>query len=156
MESRVISGATVRGIALPPKPPVRLTGNCSFPALKVTGKLTDGGNLIWGRQLRPAILLEGSPASVVSPVTKRETLRPCSAAASSPAGASDSAGGAKVGFLEKYRHLSPGSSSSCGVSMASLTELSFNWTGFISAMISNISFTYRSIYSKKAMQMKAA
>ncbi|KAJ0989375.1 hypothetical protein J5N97_007731 [Dioscorea zingiberensis] len=38
-----------------------------------------------------------------------------------------------------------------GVSMASLTELSFNWLGFISAMISNISFTYRSIYSKKAM-----
>lgn len=38
-----------------------------------------------------------------------------------------------------------------GVSMASLTELSFNWVGFISAMISNISFTYRSIYSKKAM-----
>ena len=40
-----------------------------------------------------------------------------------------------------------------GVSIASLTELSFNWTGFISAMISNISFTYRSIYSKKAMVM---
>lgn len=38
-----------------------------------------------------------------------------------------------------------------GVSVASLTELSFNWTGFISAMISNIAFTYRSIYSKKAM-----
>eukprot|EP00262_Sarcandra_glabra_P017693 TRINITY_DN614_c0_g1_i1.p1 TRINITY_DN614_c0_g1~~TRINITY_DN614_c0_g1_i1.p1 ORF type:complete len:410 (-),score=15.64 TRINITY_DN614_c0_g1_i1:260-1489(-) len=38
-----------------------------------------------------------------------------------------------------------------GVAMASLTELSFNWTGFISAMISNISFTYRSLYSKKAM-----
>ncbi|KAH7682241.1 solute carrier family 35 member E1 protein [Dioscorea alata] len=38
-----------------------------------------------------------------------------------------------------------------GVSLASLTELSFNWLGFISAMISNISFTYRSIYSKKAM-----
>lgn len=38
-----------------------------------------------------------------------------------------------------------------GVSMASLTELSFNWTGFISAMISNLAFTYRSIYSKKAM-----
>lgn len=38
-----------------------------------------------------------------------------------------------------------------GVSVASLTELSFNWTGFINAMISNISFTYRSIYSKKAM-----
>uniref|UniRef100_A0A7N0UBA1 Sugar phosphate transporter domain-containing protein n=1 Tax=Kalanchoe fedtschenkoi TaxID=63787 RepID=A0A7N0UBA1_KALFE len=38
-----------------------------------------------------------------------------------------------------------------GVSMASLTELSFNWTGFISAMISNGAFTYRSLYSKKAM-----
>eukprot|EP00250_Pteridium_aquilinum_P016874 c23337_g1_i1 orf=320-1639(+) len=38
-----------------------------------------------------------------------------------------------------------------GVSMASMTELSFNWLGFTSAMISNISFTYRSIYSKKAM-----
>eukprot|EP00249_Psilotum_nudum_P016952 c26073_g1_i1 orf=849-2252(-) len=38
-----------------------------------------------------------------------------------------------------------------GVSMASLTELSFNWLGFSSAMISNIAFTYRSIYSKKAM-----
>ncbi|PKU75978.1 Triose phosphate/phosphate translocator TPT, chloroplastic [Dendrobium catenatum] len=35
--------------------------------------------------------------------------------------------------------------------MASLTELSFNWLGFISAMISNISFTYRRIYSKIAM-----
>ncbi|KAM7269396.1 hypothetical protein ACFE04_024893 [Oxalis oulophora] len=38
-----------------------------------------------------------------------------------------------------------------GVSMASLTELSFNWLGFVSAMISNVAFTYRSIYSKKAM-----
>ncbi|PIA63050.1 hypothetical protein AQUCO_00200822v1 [Aquilegia coerulea] len=38
-----------------------------------------------------------------------------------------------------------------GVSMASLTELSFNLTGFISAMVANIAFTYRSIYSKKAM-----
>lgn len=38
-----------------------------------------------------------------------------------------------------------------GVSMASMTELSFNWIGFTSAMISNIAFTYRSIYSKKAM-----
>ncbi|KAI5059400.1 hypothetical protein GOP47_0025719 [Adiantum capillus-veneris] len=38
-----------------------------------------------------------------------------------------------------------------GVSMASMTELSFNWLGFLSAMTSNIAFTYRSIYSKKAM-----
>jgi solute carrier family 35 protein E1 len=38
-----------------------------------------------------------------------------------------------------------------GVSMASMTELSFNWKGFISAMIANVGFTYRNIYSKKAM-----
>ena len=35
--------------------------------------------------------------------------------------------------------------------MASLTELSFNWTGFISAMVANFAFTYRSLYLKKAM-----
>lgn len=40
--------------------------------------------------------------------------------------------------------------------MASLTELSFNWLGFISAMISNISFTYRSIFSKKAMVLDSS
>ncbi|KAL3684335.1 hypothetical protein R1sor_002357 [Riccia sorocarpa] len=38
-----------------------------------------------------------------------------------------------------------------GVSMASMTELSFNWKGFLSAMSANIAFTYRNIYSKKAM-----
>ncbi|KAL2652508.1 hypothetical protein R1flu_020636 [Riccia fluitans] len=38
-----------------------------------------------------------------------------------------------------------------GVSMASMTELSFNWRGFLSAMSANIAFTYRNIYSKKAM-----
>ena len=35
--------------------------------------------------------------------------------------------------------------------MASLTELSFNWTGFFSAMVANVAFTYRSIYLKQAM-----
>eukprot|EP00850_Spirogloea_muscicola_P006957 SM000034S12711 [mRNA] locus=s34:332971:336264:- [translate_table: standard] len=38
-----------------------------------------------------------------------------------------------------------------GVSLASLTELSFNWKGFITAMTANLAFTYRNIYSKKAM-----
>jgi len=38
-----------------------------------------------------------------------------------------------------------------GVSAASMTELSFNWKGFISAMTANVAFTYRNIYSKKAM-----
>ncbi|KAL1537840.1 triose phosphate/phosphate translocator, chloroplastic [Salvia divinorum] len=268
MESRVLSGATIRGLALPLKPSARFTGNCSLPATKLTGRVSDGGNLIWGRQLRPAILLEASPASVAAPAMKRESIRPCSATAEG----SDSAGGAKVGFLEKYpalvtgffffmwyflnvifnilnkkiynyfpypyfvsaihlfvgvvycliswavglpkraridgnllkllipvavchalghitsnvsfaavavsfthtiKALEPFFNAAAsqfilgqqipltlwlslapvvlGVSMASLTEMSFNWLGFISAMISNISFTYRSIYSKKAM-----
>ncbi|KAK4485269.1 hypothetical protein RD792_007901 [Penstemon davidsonii] len=103
MESRVLSGATVRGLTLPPKPAARVTGNCSIPALRLTGKLGDGGNLIWGRQLRPSILLEASPASPISPVMRREILRPCQAAASS-----DSAGESKVGFLEKYPALTTG------------------------------------------------
>eukprot|EP00850_Spirogloea_muscicola_P000049 SM000001S04451 [mRNA] locus=s1:268294:271577:- [translate_table: standard] len=38
-----------------------------------------------------------------------------------------------------------------GVSLASMTELSFNWKGFITAMTANLAFTYRNIYSKKAM-----
>jgi len=38
-----------------------------------------------------------------------------------------------------------------GVSMASMTELSFSGKGFISAMTANVAFTYSNIYSKKAM-----
>lgn len=88
MESRVLTGATIRGLALPLKPSARLTGNCTLPATKLTGRLSDGGNLIWGRQLRPAILLEASPASATVPPMKRESIRPCSANAEG----SDSAG----------------------------------------------------------------
>ncbi|CAI9783685.1 unnamed protein product [Fraxinus pennsylvanica] len=271
MESRVLTGATtIRGLPLIRKPVARFTVNCGVPALKPTGTFNDGGNLIWGKKLRPAILLEASPATVVFPVNRRECLPPCLAAASSPAEGSDSPG--PVGFFQKYpaivtgffffmwyflnvifnilnkkiynyfpypyfvsvihlfvgvayclvswavglpkrapidsnllkllipvavchalghvtsnvsfaavavsfthtvKALEPFFNAAAsqfilgqqipitlwlslapvvlGVSMASLTELSFNWTGFISAMISNISFTYRSIYSKKAM-----
>ncbi|KAL8136792.1 hypothetical protein V2J09_002793 [Rumex salicifolius] len=274
MESRVLS----RAAAIPVQPriirPVRDVVSFGIKggvgALRPIGGVKDAGNLVWGRQLRPGLLLE-SVASPVTPVCRRETLRPCSAAASSPAG-SDSAGEGKVGFFDKYPWLVTGffffmwyflnvifnilnkkiynyfpypyfvsaihllvgvvyclgswtvglpkrapidanilklliPVAAChalghvmsnvsfaavavsfthtikalepffnaaasqfilgqqipltlwmslapvvlGVSMASLTELSFNWTGFISAMISNISFTYRSIYSKKAM-----
>ncbi|XP_075483130.1 triose phosphate/phosphate translocator, chloroplastic isoform X1 [Primulina tabacum] len=273
MESRVINGVAVRGGVLTPKPAARLYGNCVLPTMRLSGKLTDGGNLIWGRQLRPAVLLEASPTTVpISLVAKREGFQPCHAAASSPAEGGDSVGEAKVGFLKKYpalvtgffffmwyflnvifnimnkkiynyfpypyfvsvihlfvgviyclmswtvglpkrapmdstllkllipvavchalghvtsnvsfaavavsfthtiKALEPFFNAAAsqfilgqqipfalwlslapvviGVSMASLTELSFNWLGFISAMISNISFTYRSIYSKKAM-----
>ncbi|KAL5576682.1 hypothetical protein UlMin_018381 [Ulmus minor] len=266
MESRLLSRATAFAAVPPLRKPARETNNVCFVSAKPIGTVGEGGNLIWGRQLRPALLLESSPA------TKRENVRPCLAAASSPAGGSDSAGEAKVGFLNKYPALVTGffffmwyflnvifnilnkkiynyfpypyfvsvihlfvgvvycliswgvglpkrapidsnqlklliPVAAChalghvtsnvsfaavavsfthtikalepffnaaasqfilgqsipitlwlslapvvlGVSLASLTELSFNWLGFISAMISNISFTYRSIYSKKAM-----
>ncbi|KAL0300701.1 UNVERIFIED_CONTAM: Triose phosphate/phosphate translocator, chloroplastic [Sesamum radiatum] len=108
MESRLLTGATIRGLALSQKPAARIAGNGSVPTVRLSGKLSDGGNLIWGRQLRPAILLEASPAIAVSSVTKRQNVRPCLAAASSPAESSDSAGGAKVGFLEKYPALVTG------------------------------------------------
>jgi Tpt phosphate/phosphoenolpyruvate translocator len=39
-----------------------------------------------------------------------------------------------------------------GVAMASAAELSFNWYGFISAMISNLTFGFRAVWSKKAMK----
>eukprot|EP01023_Acetabularia_acetabulum_P051989 TRINITY_DN5760_c0_g2_i1.p1 TRINITY_DN5760_c0_g2~~TRINITY_DN5760_c0_g2_i1.p1 ORF type:complete len:437 (+),score=51.99 TRINITY_DN5760_c0_g2_i1:12-1322(+) len=38
-----------------------------------------------------------------------------------------------------------------GVAFASAAELSFNWIGFISAMISNLTFGFRAVWSKKAM-----
>lgn len=93
MESRVLTGAPgIRGLPFIRKPAARFTANCGVPALKSTGTFNDGGNLIWGNQLRPAILLEASAATVVSPVTKREYLPPCPAAASSSAEGSDSSG----------------------------------------------------------------
>ncbi|XP_059658808.1 triose phosphate/phosphate translocator, chloroplastic isoform X1 [Cornus florida] len=274
MESRVLSGTTtISGIPQLRKP-ARLT-TVHFATARPIGAVGDGGNLLWGRQLRPAIILESSPLNTGFPANKREILRPSLATASSPAEGGDSAGDAKiapVGFIEKYpalvtgffffmwyflnvifnilnkkiynyfpypyfvsvihlgvgvvyclvswavglpkrapmdanllkllipvavchalghvtsnvsfaavavsfthtiKALEPFFNAAAsqfilgqqlpitlwlsllpvvlGVSMASLTELSFNWTGFISAMISNISFTYRSIYSKKAM-----
>lgn len=33
--------------------------------------------------------------------------------------------------------------------MASASDLSFNWTGFITAMISNLTFGFRAVLSKK-------
>lgn len=38
-----------------------------------------------------------------------------------------------------------------GVIMASVTELSFTWTGFLAAMLSNFAFTARNIFSKISM-----
>ncbi|KAJ9523731.1 hypothetical protein QJQ45_020166, partial [Haematococcus lacustris] len=38
-----------------------------------------------------------------------------------------------------------------GVAMASAGELSFNWTGFLTAMASNLTFGFRAVWSKMAM-----
>ncbi|KAF9589406.1 hypothetical protein IFM89_023682 [Coptis chinensis] len=247
MESKVLTNTTTIPTGLLRlRKPVR-GKSVTFTVVKPIArdvKVAGGGNLIWGRQLRPALLLEKSPVIKTSSVK-----RLAAASSSSPAEGSDG-GVVKVGFLEKYpflitgffffmcfvsvihlavgvvyclvswavglpkrapmdsnqlkllipvavchalghvtsnvsfaavavsfthtiKSLEPFFNASAsqfilgqqiplslwlslapvviGVSMASLTELSFNWLGFISAMISNISFTYRSIYSKKAM-----
>jgi len=41
-----------------------------------------------------------------------------------------------------------------GVIMASLSETTFNWTGFLAAMFSNITFQSRNVLSKKLMVKK--
>lgn len=38
-----------------------------------------------------------------------------------------------------------------GVALASAAELSFNWMGFLTAMASNLTFGFRAVWSKKAM-----
>jgi len=43
-----------------------------------------------------------------------------------------------------------------GVLMASLSETSFNWTGFLAAMFSNITFQSRNVLSKKFMRSKGS
>eukprot|EP00878_Enallax_costatus_P022003 GHUV01023325.1.p1 GENE.GHUV01023325.1~~GHUV01023325.1.p1 ORF type:complete len:205 (+),score=73.74 GHUV01023325.1:708-1322(+) len=43
-----------------------------------------------------------------------------------------------------------------GVVMASLSEATFNWTGFLAAMFSNITFQSRNVLSKKFMISKGA
>jgi drug/metabolite transporter (DMT)-like permease len=35
-----------------------------------------------------------------------------------------------------------------GVALASSAELSFNWTGFLSAMVSNLTFGFRAVWGK--------
>eukprot|EP00197_Chlamydomonas_leiostraca_P002462 CAMPEP_0202857102 /NCGR_PEP_ID=MMETSP1391-20130828/167_1 /ASSEMBLY_ACC=CAM_ASM_000867 /TAXON_ID=1034604 /ORGANISM="Chlamydomonas leiostraca, Strain SAG 11-49" /LENGTH=391 /DNA_ID=CAMNT_0049535861 /DNA_START=15 /DNA_END=1190 /DNA_ORIENTATION=+ len=43
-----------------------------------------------------------------------------------------------------------------GVAMASAGELSFNWTGFLTAMASNLTFGFRAVWSKMAMTKSLA
>lgn len=42
-----------------------------------------------------------------------------------------------------------------GCGLSALTELNFNWIGFMGAMISNVAFVFRNIFSKKGMKGKS-
>ncbi|CAL9124817.1 glucose-6-phosphate/phosphate translocator 2, chloroplastic-like [Musa acuminata AAA Group] len=42
-----------------------------------------------------------------------------------------------------------------GCALAAVTELNFNMTGFVGAMISNLAFVFRNIFSKKGMKGKS-
>lgn len=104
----MLSGATTISAIVRMRKVARENAYVSFT--RPVGSVGDGGNLIWGRQLRANLLLESSPVFSF-PAGKREILRPSLAAASSPAGGSDSAGEGKaapVGFLEKYPALLTG------------------------------------------------
>lgn len=93
MESRVLSRATtVTTISSLRSSPGENHQNVSFVSLKPIGAVGEGGNVIWGRQLRPALLLESSSAPAGLFSGKKEILRPILATASSPAEGSDSTG----------------------------------------------------------------
>lgn len=92
MESRVLSHAATFSSPphfrkLPSREAAVFYNASAVPVtVKAIGSVADAGNLIWGRQLRPALL---------SPALKKESvlLPPCLASsASSPADGSDSAG----------------------------------------------------------------
>lgn len=91
MESRVLSRAATFAPLPHLRKPQRESGNnssVSFVSARPIGAVGEGGNLIWGRQLRPALLLESSSLGAKVP----RPSRVCSAASSSPAEGSDSAG----------------------------------------------------------------
>lgn len=94
MESRVLSRATTTTTTISSlrRSPLENHQNVSFISLKPIGAVGEGGNVIWGRQLRPALLLESSNAPAGLFAGKKEILRPILATASSPAEGSDSAG----------------------------------------------------------------
>lgn len=86
MLSRACNFASLSQLRKPPRENNNNNNSVSFASARPIGAVGEGGNLIWGRQLRPALLLENSSAG-----KQRETVKPCLAAASSSPG-SDSAG----------------------------------------------------------------
>lgn len=83
------AGSGIAGLLRLPRKATRDPAFAAHATARPAGSVTDGGNLIWGRQLRPALLhLDKS-----SPPTRRVLLRPVAAAASSsPAEGGDSVG----------------------------------------------------------------
>ncbi|KAL0906169.1 hypothetical protein M5K25_024640 [Dendrobium thyrsiflorum] len=79
-------------------------------ALRPAGSVSDGGNLICGRQLCPSLFHGINPSLIPTVAGKSKILRPIAAAASSsPAEGSDSAGEVPVPFTVKYQALITGS-----------------------------------------------
>ena len=52
----------------------------------------------------------------------------------------------RIGQSTGYKHTVL---AQAGVALASASDLTFNWTGFISAMVSNLTFGFRAVWSKK-------
>ncbi|MFS7988432.1 hypothetical protein Hanom_Chr11g01034741 [Helianthus anomalus] len=102
MESRVLSSGatTISGLPRLTRPVARLnTVAVASPA----SLNTTGGNLVWGRQLRPSLLNLDYSVQSVSKTVKREVLKPCAATASE-----GDAAAAPVGFLAKNPWLTTG------------------------------------------------
>ncbi|KAH0450781.1 hypothetical protein IEQ34_021473 [Dendrobium chrysotoxum] len=79
-------------------------------APRPAGSVSDGGNLICGRQLCPSLFQGINPSLIPTVAEKRKIFRPIAAAASSsPAEGSDSAGEVPVPFTVKYQALITGS-----------------------------------------------
>ncbi|MFS7988430.1 hypothetical protein Hanom_Chr11g01034721 [Helianthus anomalus] len=99
MESRVLSSGATTISGLP-----RLTRLNTVAVASPASLNTTGGNLVWGRQLRPSLLNLDYSVQSVSKTVKREVLKPCAATASE----GDAAAAAPVGFLAKNPWLTTG------------------------------------------------
>ncbi|KAG4939040.1 hypothetical protein JHK84_045238 [Glycine max] len=105
MESRVRSCVgTLSSLPHLRKPPREVGAGPSLVTMKVVGSMANGGNLFWGRQLRPELCSQALKKEIV-------LLQPCLAAASSSVEGNDSGREAKVapvGFFKKYPALVTG------------------------------------------------
>ena len=107
MESRILSsGATaISGVPRFTKLAGRIATTTTVAVASPARLNTTGGNVVWGRQLRPSLLNldHSSPVTLVTKPEKRDVLKPCTATASDSAGDA-----APVGFFAKYPFLVTG------------------------------------------------